>query len=666
MAIPYMLHAISYLLYATSYTPLPPTLAGNPALQMLQRLPVYLLLLLPTLGFSQESPPLSTTGEEVIVTGARYARPAAESPEHVTVIDSAQIARATDLSQLLSEQAGIVVNGAYSNPGKDKSLFLRNGANQYTLILIDGQPLIDPSSLGGAVDLRLLSLQGIERIEILRGARSLLYGSDAVAGVINLITTKDPAPDPTTTGAPSPRRRVHLRAAAQRYGTFEGNATVSGTTEKFDYRVGYDYFTTDGLSEAAAPEGSPVEFGKDGASRRTYTAGLTYRPSAEWSIRPSLRRAEFDGDYDAGSFQDADNTYTNELWLPSLAVDFVKEAYSLGGRYNYAATDRIFDDAAFGPSPYRGRAQQGDVYGTYRSSPTLTLTAGTQLRREHLQTGDATADTLSATNVSPYLQLNWRAAERYLVEAGYRYNHHSNFGGQSNYSLAFGVQATDLFRGRISVASAFQSPTLDQLGGPFGANPDLQPQVSTSVEVGTELTDPRGHYRLSLSVFQRNIRDIIIYDATGYQNRDELRDRGVEFEGSGSLNDRLTLAGNVTFVKGRLTETDGTEKEEFFRRPRLSGTIGLTYRPLDPLLVRLSAIYSGERPDVYFDDSFNRFETNLDPYILLNLYGEYQLGKAKQLTVFGEVRNLTNTDFVEVTGFSTLGVTPRVGVAWRL
>ncbi len=622
---------------------------------MLQRLNIFLLLLLPVLVHAQESPTLSTTGEEVIVTGARYARPATASPEHVTVIDSAQIARATDLSQLLNDQAGIVVNGAYANPGKDRSLFLRNGANQYTLILIDGQPLTDPSSLGGAVDLRLLSLRGIARIEILRGARSLLYGSDAVAGVINLITDGKATPDPFT---------LHLRAAAQRYGTYEGSATVSGTTEKLDYRLGYDHFTTDGLSEALAPADSPVEFGRDGASRRTYTAGLTYRPTEQWSIRPALRRAEFDGDYDGGAFQDAANTYTNALWLPSLAVDYTQEAYAIGGRYNYAATDRVFADAAFGPSPFRGRAQQGDLFGTYRPAPTLTLTAGTQVRREHLQTDNAAADTLTATNVSPYLQLNWQAAERYLLEAGYRYNRHSQFGGQSNYSVALGVQATEVLRARLSVANAFQSPTLDQLGGPFGANPDLQPQVSTSVEAGTEFTDPRDRYRLSLSVFQRNIRDIVIFEATGYQNRDELRDRGVEFEGSGRLTEQLDLAGNLTFVKGRLTEADGTETEDFFRRPRLSGNLRLTYRPRDPLLLRLSAVYTGGRPDVYFDAAFTRFETELDPFALVNLYAEYQFGAARPLTVFAEVRNLTNTSFVEVTGYSTLGITPRAGVAW--
>ncbi len=293
---------------------------------------------------------------------------------------------------MLQEQAGIVVNGAYANPGKDKSIFLRNGANQYTLILVDGQPLVDPSSLGGAVDLRLLSLEGIQRIEILRGARSLLYGSDAVAGVINLITTGAASPDPFT---------LHLRAAAQRYDTYEGNVAVSGTTEKLDYRLGYDYFTTGGLSEAVEPASSPETFDRDGATRQTLTASLSYRPTEQLTIRPALRRASFDGDYDAGSFQDADNSYTNELWLPSLAIDYVQDRYSLGARYNYAATDRVFQDAAFGESPFRGRAQQGDVFGNLTVGKQLQLTAGTQVRHESLEAGAGVADSPGCDQPGP-------------------------------------------------------------------------------------------------------------------------------------------------------------------------------------------------------------------------------------------------------------------------
>jgi len=248
---------------------------------------------------SQSAPALETTSEEVVVTGARISRPADQSPRRVTVIDSAAVARATDLSQLLNEQAGIHINGAWSNPGKDRSVFLRNGASQYTLILIDGQPLLDPSSLGGAVDLRLLDLSGIERIEILRGGTSVLYGSDAVAGVINLITHKNLAPS-----SPS----VHLRAAAQSYNTYEVNTRISGGLEKLSYHGSLSYFSTDGISEAEPRPDDISEFNRDGASRFGVNLGLNYQPTEKWSIRPTLRVAGFDGEYDAGSFQDADNS----------------------------------------------------------------------------------------------------------------------------------------------------------------------------------------------------------------------------------------------------------------------------------------------------------------------------------------------------------------------
>ena len=622
---------------------------------------LFSLLLLGTLSLAaQEAPSLSTTSDEVIVTGARYARPQSESPEHVTVIDSTEITRAPNLSQLLNEQAGIVVNGAYSNYGKDRSVFLRNGANQYTLILIDGQPLIDPSSLGGAVDLRLLSLDGIERIEILRGASSLLYGSDAVAGVINLITKQE------TDGGP----HVSLRAAAERYGTFEGRAGLSGGSAKLGYRLGADYFRTDGISEAVPPAGSAAEYNRDGADRQTYTGSLTYRPTEELTLRPSLRRAVFTGDYDAGAFQDGDNSYTNDLWLPGLSVDYEKNDVHVGGRYTFAATDRTFDDGQYGESVYRGRAQQGDAYVNLRPSEALAVTLGGQLRHERLADGDDDTEDLTATSLSPYVQANLNVAEKLLVESGVRYTHHSNFGGQVNASGAVGFRHTPVLSTRLSVASAYQSPTLDQLGGPFGANPDLQPQVSTSWGGGAQVQCPDNGFGATLTVFQRNIRDLVTYDyALGYQNQDELRDRGVELEAGGPLGSRLRLSGNATYVKGRLSTTDDagepTEQTEFYRRPRLTGHLGLTYQADSPFTARLSATYTGERPDVYFDENFAAVPTALDPFLIVNAYAEYRFLPARTLTVFGEVRNLTDTRFTEVTGYGTLGVTPRIGVAWN-
>ena len=479
--------------FPTHYPLLPTRYFARPTnLPLYRSIFSFLILLLPALGFSQSSPTLSTTGQEVVVTGARYARAAVKSPQRVTVIDSARIARSADLAQLLNEQAGIVINGAYSNPGKDKSVFLRNGANQFTLILLDGQPLVDPSSLGGAVDLRLLSLDGIERIEILRGARSVLYGSDAVAGVINLVSRKGGGTSPEEGAKPDPFRLV-LRAAGGSYASLEGGVAVSGSTRQLDYRAGYDHFTTDGLSEARPPEGAPdtTSSPKTGPRVAIWTSPSPGGPPRSLPCAPSLRRASFDGDYDAGSFQDGDNQYANDLLSTSLAADYVRDKWALGLRATYAKTDREFTTPffAFG---FRGRAHQEDVYGIFRPSERTTLTLGTQLRGETLKQGDPDLEDLAATTVSPYLQLNLALSEKLLLEAGYRYNHHSNFGGQSNWSLALGVNSTETWSSRLSLGSAFQSPTLDQLGGPFGANPDLRPQTSLSLELNTPVGGPYG------------------------------------------------------------------------------------------------------------------------------------------------------------------------------
>lgn len=621
---------------------------------------LFLGCLLFTAVLPAQAPPLSTTADEVVVTGARFTRPLAESPENVTIIDSTAIAHAADLAQLLNEQPGIVINGAYSNPGKDKSIFLRNGSNQYTLILLDGQPLTDPSSLGGAVDLRLLSLEGIQRIEILRGAKSLLYGSDAVAGVINLVSATNTAPDPFT---------LHLRAAAQTYNTLDAGVNISGSTKKLDYRIGLDYFDTDGLSEAAMPEGSTADFQKDGSQRQNFSTSLTYRPNQYLTLRPTLRIANFNGDYDAGSFVDADNSYTNDLVLPGLAISYAKGKTTIGGRYNFAKTDRVFDNATFGTSEFLGRSHQADVFGTYRPTDRAAITFGTQLREEILvPSGDA--ENLTASTLSPYLQLHLTVADDLYVDAGYRYNNHSNFGGQSNYSIALGVQSTKTWSSRVSLSNAFQSPTLDQLAGPFGANAALKPQVALSVEASTSLRHPAGNYAFNLTAFQREIKDVIVYTSM-YENQDEQLDRGVELTASGQINKQFSLNGSLTYVKGRRSSIDftgmPTETEDFFRRPRTTGHLGLTFNAAkSPLTARLSGHYTGERPDIWFDTDFNSFEVNLDPYFLVNAYTEYRFPKAENLRVFLDVRNLTNADFVEVTGFSTIGTVVRGGVSIKL
>src|SRR5215212_1537953 len=197
----------------------------------------------------------SKTLDKVVITATKYPTKQSNTGKSVSVVTREQIEQSAgkDLAQVLNEQAGLTVSGSYSSPGKDKSIFFRGASSNYTLLLLDGIPLNDPSGTGGTFDIRLIPLEQIERIEILKGSQSTLYGSNAIAGVINIISKKPINSYIAGNGLLS----------YGSYNSFKGNANLSRKTKVLEYNLNYEYFDNKGITEAKDPTGN-ANFDKDG------------------------------------------------------------------------------------------------------------------------------------------------------------------------------------------------------------------------------------------------------------------------------------------------------------------------------------------------------------------------------------------------------------------
>lgn len=594
--------------------------------------------------------------DPVVITASKYPKSKSETGKVLTIIDRNELDRSgsKDLAQVLNEQVGLLVNGANSNAGKDKSVYLRGAKNEYTVILIDGIPVSDPSGVtGGAYDIRLLPLDQVERIEILKGSQSTLYGSDAIAGVINIIT-KNNSEKPVEGNA---------TISYGTYTTLRTSAAVHGNVESVNYRIAYSRFSTDGISEAK--EVGSSSFDKDGSQQEAFQAQLNVEALKNLSIKPFFRYSKFKGDFDGGAFtDDTANHYEGDLINTGLVAAYTYGKGNIQAQYSYDETNRLFD-GSFGPTSYLGKFNHTEVFGNYEVNENFVLMAG--VARQDYKMIDQTAVEAdpSIAITSPYVSITglWN---NFGIEAGARLNHHSRFGNKATYSINPYYQSgnTKFF---INLSSGFKAPSLYQLFGFYGANPDLKPEQSQNFEAGVS-----GVLRKKIEwrtvYFTRNIKDVMVYQYPINLNLDKQNDFGAEAELSFKASDKLTIKAFYTFVTGKVTTKNSSGDTTFYnliRRPKHSASATATYQVNNKLMFSTTLQGVGQRDDLYFDmNTFTNQPAKLAAYALLDFFAEYRV--AKFLTFFAEGRNLFNTNYEEVYGYNTLGITVTGGLKLTL
>ena len=495
-----------------------------------------------------------------------------------------------------------------------------------------------------------------KRIEILQGSQSTLYGPDTIAGVVNILTRSGDEGPVNGSG----------QLSYGSYHSFQASAAVNGTIDrKQSYTLNFNRESSDGFSAAADPNNTGT-FGDDGFRSSSFYGKADIGVTDGLTVSPFFHYNDFEGDYDAGAFQDAENAYSLKMFNTGLQTAFRRDKLNVNGGYNLTSTERSFSDQ-FGDSSFEGVFHNADLFGSYAISPWLTVLGGFHFQQSIIPASGGMEE-LSARIASPYATLYVKGLHGFSAELGYRLNSHSEYGNNATYSFAPSYHLTKDIKLFGSLTTGFKVPTLNELFGPFGANPELDPETSRYVSVGLETYLLQQSLKLRAQYFSREIDDVIVYTFTeGFINRDRQNDSGMELSANWIAASSIRIGGYYNYTDGELITIDDSGEEvrrnNLLRRPAHSFGLRVGINVTDHLLVRIDGEFNGERTDLFFnpENSFAGEEVTLDPYMLVNLYTEYRFS-ALRAAVFADIRNLLDAGFTEVYGFNTAGFTIKGGV----
>lgn len=498
--------------------------------------------------------------EPVNVTAQRLPSRAAETGSAITVITPTEIERrgAVEVLDLLKRAPGVAIsrNGGF---GSTSALRIRGSETGQVLVLIDGVRVNDTADASAAYDFSGLTVDGIERIEILRGPQSALYGNDAMGGVVNIITRKGRGP-----------AKITGLVEAGSYQTFRQQAGISGAQDGFDYALTAAHTQTKGFSRIyAGPE-------KDGAEQLSLTGRGGYRFSDQFRLGLSGGYQKLDADFDPSATRDGPASVATEKLFGrvdgtlTLLDGRFENIFSITG----SDTERDYDEPLgfYRTSRYEGRSYGAEYQGNLTLFDKDVLTGGLATRTDKARTttvGKA-GPRFSQDTQSAFAQYKWKATEAFTVTLGGRYDDVESFGGKGTYrataAYRFASTGTTL---RGSYGTGAKAPTLFQRFDPLYGNKNLALETSRGFDAGIEQEIGK-NLTLSAGVFHNRYRNLIQFQGAGYSNIGRATTRGVELGATWTGIQDLTLAANYTFLKAE----DGSTHLTLPRRPK--HTLNLT------------------------------------------------------------------------------------------
>ncbi|WP_025741387.1 TonB-dependent receptor plug domain-containing protein [Aquimarina pacifica] len=608
--------------------------------------------------------------EEVVLSDSKFKLKREQSGKVITKISKEELERSQgqSVATVLNRVAGVSINNSTSAAGEPLGVYVRGGRNRQVVIRIDGITVSDPSSSAGDFDLRLLAVNQIESIEVLKGASSTLYGSGAAAAVINITTTSESKKEIAAQFSTSLGTNQSQEDQGYDINEFVNLASVNGTVNKVSYMVSLGNQFTDGLSAAEA-EGAE----SDSYSKYNVYAKVGYKVNKNFKFHFFGNLDTYKSDFDGGAAFDADNQFesTQERIGNFLEFNYNENKGSFTAVTSFANLEREFISGF--PSQYEGKIFAFDVYHKYKLENGLYTLVGvngsnSDFNLFSIPFGASDFEQTINDNeadfdiVDPYVNLVYTSDFGLNINAGARLNMHSAYGNHFVYSVNPSYTYTfggNYIKGLASYSTAYITPSLFQLYDTafFSGNPDLQPEESRTIEVGAELSHEK-RAMLSVVYFNRKSENFITFDPVTFVNSNSSEDIDVDgieaMVETKFLDDKLIITGNYTY-------TNIDKLEDNIRIPEHVIQASLGYQVCDKTYTSLSYQYSGERTDSNFDPiTFAPVAVPLDSYGILDFYVNYQL--LKNLTLFGAVNNIANEDYQEVFGYNTRGRNARVGL----
>ncbi|MBP6020722.1 MAG: TonB-dependent receptor [Burkholderiaceae bacterium] len=596
---------------------------------------------LPFAAAAQSTPPVSQL-DSVVVTASRTPQPLKDVVGDVSVISSEELQKAgqSSLVDVLSKQPGVRLTNS-GGPQTLTSVFLRGANSNHTLVLIDGIRV--NGAVSGGVQWPAIDPATIERVEILRGAASSLYGSDAIGGVINIITKKSGEDRPFAAWG---------NVGIGSYDTFKSSVGFSGAADDWDYSLASSMAESSGFNATNPDAGFLYDPDTDGYSQHALSGSLGYRWRPGQHIRLTAYNGYIDGDYDSGpsmtpvhgiSRQQAYTlTSTNEItdtWESVLRLGFSKESYDNRGSYGDSLSQTI----------QRSYLWQNNI----QLAENHKVSALLERIEERLHSTNEFAEDQRNTNaVGLIYRGDFGPAH---LQASARNDNISGYGNKKTGSLALDFDLTSNWQIGVAGSTGFKAPTFESLYTPDGwgtPNPNLRPEQSRNIEASLKYHDDTT--LAGITVYQNKIKDLIVYDFAGSYNEDKATIRGVTLTASQEYGN-TTLRASADFMNPR-NDTNG---KQLARRARQVYNVGVDHR-VGFWTLGAEYQFTGKR----YDDSNNTESRKLGGHSLLNLTAGYEL--TKNVGVQVRWNNVLDKDYSNTYGYNTQGSNVFVNLSWRM